>query len=245
MVHQKYKNKEWDILRVHEFIRTYVSKLDQKSISAHSPQQAVLGTLILWLGWLFFNAGSSAAISGGAYLDSERAIINTILAPSAAGLLTFWTRKHITGENKDIRMDFQALTNGILAGLVAVTASCASIQPWAAVLTGLIGSLTYSFACLAMNKLKIDDPLEAFQVHGCCGVMGCITLAFFNLETGIIYGGKTTVEMVDGEESKTIGGGELLGIQIAGCLIIILWSGGLSAIFFFISNQMGALRLSE
>jgi len=87
-----------------------------------------------------------------------------------------------------------------------------------------------------MNKLKIDDPLEAFQVHGACGVIGCICLAFFNLETGIIYGGKTTTEMVAGEEVKTIGGGELLGVQIAGCLIIILWSGGLSAIFFFISN---------
>lgn len=192
--------------------------------------------MILWLGWLFFNAGSSAALSGGANADSERAIINTILSPSAAGLLTFVTRKHITGENKDIIMDFQALTNGILAGLVAITAGCASMQPWAAVLTGCIGSLTYSTACLIMNKLKIDDPLEAFQVHGACGVIGCICLAFFNLETGIIYGGKTTTEMVAGEEVKTIGGGELLGVQIAGCLIIILWSGGLSAIFFFISN---------
>lgn len=214
-----------------------------------------MGTLILWLGWLFFNAGSSAAISGGSNLDAERAIMNTILAPAAGGLLTFWTRKHITGENKHVRMDFQALTNGILAGLVAVTASCASIQPWAAVLTGMIGSVTYSTACLVMNKLQIDDPLEAFQVHGACGVIGCITLAFFNLETGIIYGGKTTTEITleldedTGDivevENKTIGGGELLGIQIAGCLIIILWSGGLSAIFFFISNQAGALRLSE
>mgnify|MGYP000934513347 CR=1 FL=1 len=101
-----YKNGDWSLLRVHEFVKSYVEKLEQKSISAHSPQQAVLGTLILWLGWLFFNAGSSAAISDGANLDSERAIINTILAPSSAGLLTFWTRKHITGEKKDIRMDF-------------------------------------------------------------------------------------------------------------------------------------------
>ena len=127
MVHRKYQSKEWDILRVHEFVKSYVSKLENKEISAHSPQQAVLGTLILWLGWLFFNAGSSAAISGGSNLDAERAIMNTILAPAAGGLLTFWTRKHTTGENKHVRMDFQALTNGILAGLVAVTASCASI----------------------------------------------------------------------------------------------------------------------
>lgn len=92
-----YKKGEWDILRVHEFVNNYVKHLEQKSIQAHSPQQAVLGTLILWLGWLFFNAGSSGAISGDAHKSSERAIINTILSPSAAGLLTFLTRKHITG----------------------------------------------------------------------------------------------------------------------------------------------------
>ena len=65
---------------------------------------------MLWLGWLMFNAGSSAALVGedgsAAHLAAERAIMNTILAPSAGGLLTFMIRKHITGENKDIRMDF-------------------------------------------------------------------------------------------------------------------------------------------
>lgn len=106
LVHEKYKSGEWDILRVHEFVRCYVSKLEQKSITAHSPQQAVLGTLILWLGWLFFNSGSSAALSGGANADSERAIINTVLSPASSGLLTFYTRKHITGQNKDILFDF-------------------------------------------------------------------------------------------------------------------------------------------
>jgi Amt family ammonium transporter len=58
-------------------------------------------------------------------------------------------------------MDFNALTNGILAGLVAVTASCATIEPWAAVICGTIGSLTYSTACLLMSKYQVDDPLEA------------------------------------------------------------------------------------
>lgn len=133
------------------------------------------------------------------------------------------------------------MTNGILAGLVAITAGCASVEPWAAVVMGLIGSLTYSLSCLAMNAAKIDDPLEAFQVHGACGVMGCILLAFFDINLGIFYGKKSEGEGDD----KTVAGGELLGIQIAACLIIILWSGGLSAIFFGISHKMGMLRLSE
>ena len=76
--------------------------------------------------------------------------------------------------------------------------------------------------------------------------MGCIVLALFDIDKGIYYGKKSITETgPDGEEVKTVAGGELLGIQIAGCLLIILWSGGLSAIFFGISKAMGVLRLSE
>ena len=105
------------------------------------------------------------------------------------------------------------MTNGILAGLVAITAGCASVEPWAAVIMGLIGSLTYSLSCLVMNKCKIDDPLEAFQVHGATGVMGCILVAFFQIDNGIFYGGKSTTEPgSDGVDVKTVAGWELLGI---------------------------------
>jgi ammonia channel protein AmtB len=109
-VYQKFMSKEWDILRVHEFVKSYNEKLDNKNFSSHSPQQAVLGTLLLWLGWLCFNAGSSLGLVGedgsAIYLSAERAIMNTILAPASGGLFTFFTRKYITGEKKDQRMDF-------------------------------------------------------------------------------------------------------------------------------------------
>lgn len=75
--------------------------------------------------------------------------------------------------------------------------------------------------------------------------MGCILEAFFNVDKGIIYGHKSITETVDGIEVKTVAGGGLLGIQLLGCLLIILWSGGMSAIFFYISNKGGYLRLSE
>lgn len=87
---------------------------------------------------------------------------NTVLAPSAAGLFTFLTRKHITGQNKDHRLDFGALTNGILAGCVSITASCAAVTPWAAIAIGILGSIFYSLACRLLETLEIDDPLEAF-----------------------------------------------------------------------------------
>jgi len=97
----------------------------------------------------------------------------------------------------------------MLAGLVCITASCDCVESWAAVIIGIIGSITYSGACRAMNAMKIDDPLEAFQVHGACGIMGCIVLAFFKMEDGIFYGGKSSE---DEEGNKTVAGGELLGV---------------------------------
>lgn len=176
------------------------------------------------------------------YLSAERAIMNTILGAASGGLFTFFTRRIITGERKNVRLDFQGLTNGILAGLVCVTASCDCIESWAAVIIGMMGSFAYSVGCRVMNAAKIDDPLEAFQVHGCSGLTGCIMLALFKIDRGVFYGGKTTV---DDEGVKTIGGGELLGVQIFGCLMIALWSGTLSSIFFYSSMKLNVMRLSE
>lgn len=89
-------------------------------------------------------------------------MVNSILAPSSAGIFTFYTRKYITGQKKNIRMDFQALTNGILAGLVSITAGCATVEPWAAIIIGVIGSIVYSISCRITEYLHVDDPLEAF-----------------------------------------------------------------------------------
>lgn len=121
----------------------------------------MLGTLLLWFGWLMFNGGSSASMIGDSGAAGKLAIVNTIVAPSIAGVVTFYVRKFITGEKKDIRMDFQALTNGILAGLVSITAGCGSVEPWAAFLIGIIGGVVYCLSCRLMDCLKIDDPLEA------------------------------------------------------------------------------------
>jgi len=94
----KYEKGEWDINRVHEFVRNYAQKLSEREISPHSPQQCVMGTLILWLGWLMFNGGSSAAVIGDGGKAAKLAIVNTIISPSAAGIFTFMTKKYITGE---------------------------------------------------------------------------------------------------------------------------------------------------
>ena len=126
----------------------------------------------MWLGWILFNGGSSAGIVAAKGKSASLAIVNTILAPSAAGVFTFIIKKYVAGsknlpkthpdsEDDEVRMDFQALCNGILAGLVSITANCDAVETWAAVIIGLFGSLFYCLACRFMNWLMVDDPLEA------------------------------------------------------------------------------------
>lgn len=219
------------MVRVNQFVSNYVTRLQQEKCEvAHNPSQAVFGTLILWLGWLLFNGGSSAGITGDNGKSAQIAIVNTILSPSAGGIVTFFIKDCIVG-GSNVRMDFQALTNGILAGLVSITANCDAVEPWAAIIIGTLGGLIYCLACKLLNWLRIDDPLEATQVHGFCGIWGCIATAFFKKEVGIFYGGEKS--------------GELLGIQLLGCLLIILWSGVLSGIFFGIARCTGLLRIPE
>lgn len=177
------------------------------------------------------------AITGGNYKSAAQAMVNTILAPSAAGLFTFLTRKYITGQNKDHRLDFGALTNGLLAGCVSITASCAAVDTWAAIVIGLIGSVVYSLACVLTEKMEVDDPLEAFQVHGCCGIWGIIAMALFHSTKGVFYGGVS--------DDTTVAGGKFLAVQLLGIVCICAWSGGLSAIYFFIFKKMNCIRLNE
>ena len=82
--------------------------------------------------------------------------------------------------SKTHRYDVGALTNGILAGLVSITGTCDSCEPWSAVLIGFIGSIIYTCACKLWLKLGIDDPIEASQVHCACGLWGLVAVGIFN-----------------------------------------------------------------
>ena len=85
-----------------------------------------------------------------------------------------------------------------------------------------MGSIVYSLFVRLLFKLKIDDPLEAFQVHGACGFWGCIAVAFFKKDDGIFYGGEKA--------------GELLAVQVYGCLAIMAWTAATSLIFLCITK---------
>jgi Amt family ammonium transporter len=138
---------------------------------------AALGVFILFLGWFGFNPGSTTAANG---LES-RIAVNTFLA-GCLGAIACLAVSWLKFGKPDIGMSL----NGTLAGLVAITAPCATVTPLGAVLIGLIAGVLVFFSVLFFDAIKIDDPVGAVSVHGVCGAFGTIASALFheNLFTG-------------------------------------------------------------
>ena len=111
----------------------------------------------------------------------EKIMMNTTLAAASGGIWSIFMKNRILGTHSRLnRYDLTAISNGILAGLVAITASCHNVESWAALVIGLIGSIFYTLSCKLLHKLKIDDPLEATNVHGFGGIAGLICAGLFD-----------------------------------------------------------------
>jgi Amt family ammonium transporter len=142
------------------------------ALPGHNLPMAVSGTLILAFGWFGFNCGSTLAAS-----DPRIAIIgvNTMLSSAAgalAALLFLWHRYN--------KPDIAMASNGLLGGLVAITAPCAFVTPAAAVLIGTVAGLLVVWAVLELERrFRIDDPVGAIAVHGVCGIWGALALGLF------------------------------------------------------------------
>jgi len=142
---------------------------------AHSASLIVIGTFILWFGWYGFNPGSTLGISasGYAFIASKSAVTTTLSA--AAGGITSAVYFHgIKGF-----YDLEEACNGILAGLVGVTAGCSVIEPWTSIVIGSVSCTIYIFGSWLMKKMQVDDPLNAVAVHGMGGMWGCIAVGLF------------------------------------------------------------------
>ncbi|KAL1524871.1 hypothetical protein AB1Y20_019751 [Prymnesium parvum] len=195
-------------------------------IAPHNSTYCVLGTFILWVGWYGFNPGSTLRLSGKG--DPMGLSIITSTLSASAGALTVLVVKKLTTHVWDVGM----LCNGILAGLVSTTAGCANVHPWAALIIGFIGAFIYMGASnLVVNRCKVDDPLDAFAVHGCCGCWGIHAAALFAApefgRTGLFYGD-----------------GAPLVVAFCFTLANIAWTGGLSCMMFIPLKLMGLLRVS-
>ncbi len=161
-----------------------------QSIPGHNMPLAVLGVLILWVGWFGFNPGSTMA----AVPDIADIALTTNLA-AAAGVLGAIAMSYLYKRNVDVGM----AGNGAIAALVGITAGCAFVAPWAAVVIGFIAGVIMYATLMFTDRIGVDDPIGAIAAHGMGGVWGTISLGFFTkpeLATvgnpGLFYGGGFT-----------------------------------------------------
>ncbi|UVI28058.1 ammonium transporter [Paenibacillus spongiae] len=140
-------------------------------ILGHNQVFSALSVLLLWVGWFGFNAGSAVSVGDGFF---GYVAFNTQLGAAAgavAALLISWL---VSG-----KADITATLNGGLAGLVAITASCAFVDPWAAVVIGLVAGVLVFYCVKFFEKMKIDDPIYALSVHGAAGIWGTLANGIF------------------------------------------------------------------
>ena len=188
----------------------------------------MLGAGLLWVGWFGFNAGSS--ISSG--LSTAQALTATQVA-AAAGAIT-WVIIESFHQGKATALGF---ASGILAGLVAVTPAAGVVQPYGAMILGIVASFLCYMAIMAKNRLGYDDSLDAFGIHGVGGIVGAILLTFFIRPSWM-------------SEAATAAGGSWtiwnqLGVQALAVAIAITYSALMTYILILVLNRFMKLKASE
>jgi len=200
-----------------------------RALPGHNIAFTVIGVFILWFGWFGFNAGSELAADSVV----ARAGVTTLLAAAAGGFSAGSVIWRKTGT-----LDVAMSANGILAGLVAITAGTAAMSPLGAVLTGAIGGAIVVFSVLYIDRIGIDDPVGAISVHGVVGVWGTLAVGLFatyddaflgRVDAGLFYGG----------------GIEQLIVQFLGVLIVAAWVIPTAGALFVGLKRAGMLRVSE
>jgi Amt family ammonium transporter len=199
-----------------------------RAIPGHNIPFAILGVFILWVGWFGFNPGSELLadefVAGIA--------VNTMLAAAAGGLFTAITITIKTG-----KPDLAMIGNGVLAGLVAITAPCGAVTPLMSVIIGAVAGVLVVFSVFFFDKIKIDDPVGAVSVHGVCGAWGLLSIGLFATyddaflgreDAGLFYGG----------------GFDQLGIQGLMLLIIGVWVTACTSILFLVMKNTIGLRVT-
>lgn len=164
------------------------------AIPGHNMAFTTLGVIVLWIGWFGFNAGSTLSVDVGGVGFFAYVALNTNLGAAAGLLGAFVTAWVVIG-----KPDLSMMLNGAIGGLVAITAACAFVAPWAAIVIGLGAGMIVVLGVLLVEKVGIDDPIGAVAAHGMSGVWGTLALGFLtvpelaeNLATGsggLLYGG--------------------------------------------------------
>jgi Amt family ammonium transporter len=205
------------------------------AIRPHNMPLAALGVFILWFGWYGFNPGSTLLAVGGV---SHIAVTTTLAAATGAigAMITSWM--------KFKKPDLSMTLNGALAGLVAITAPCASVSTGSAVLIGLIAGILVFYSCLLFErKFKIDDPVGAISVHGVCGAWGTLAVGLFGQHSIDVQYWSEETAIKDG---LFFGGGfSQLGTQLTGVGAVFVFVFVAMLICFFVIKKITGLRVSD
>jgi ammonium transporter, Amt family len=212
-----------------------------RTLAAHNIPMALLGTFILLFGWFGFNAASTLAAT-----DVRFAMVATNTAIAAGfgavgGMI--WAYRRLG------KPDPGMMANGMLAGLVAITAPCAFVQPWAAATIGFVAGVIVVISIFFLEKRGIDDPVGAVSVHGTAGIWGVLSIGLFasgdygsgwNLTTSSLTKGTGVTGLFYSWDL----GIRQLGAQSIGALTIIFVMGGVAYAFFKISDAItkGGIR---
>jgi Amt family ammonium transporter len=200
-------------------------------IPGHSMPLMILGVIILWVGWMGFNPGSFLNAVGYNFADVA---VNTNLA-AAAGIIGATVASILMFKTLDVSQ----MGNGALAGLVAITAPCAFVDPWAAVVIGLIAGLIVPPLVLGIEKLKIDDPVGALPVHGVAGIWGTLACGLFATAD------RATALAVGEGGLLTEGNASQLWVQFYGVAATVGFTFTLSLLAFLAIKYTVGLRVSE
>lgn len=197
-----------------------------RALPGHNLMAAALGVFILWFGWFGFNPGSQLAASGEVNrVAISHVFLTTNLSAVAGGLATMFTTWIKYG-----KPSFSLTLNGILAGLVGITAGCDLVSPAGALAIGFICGIVLVFAIEFIDtKLHIDDPVGASSVHGVCGILGTLLTGLFSVSSGALYGN----------------GFGFFGAQLFGILTIDLWTAATGFLLFWGINKIAGLRVDK
>ena len=203
-------------------------KEEIKEIPGHSVPLAALGVFLLWFGWFGFNAGSTTS---GVDLSIARIMVTTNLAAAAGAVAALFFSWLATG-----KPNISHSLNGAIAGLVAITAGCATVSPSSAAIIGFIGGVVVVLSTrLFERKFKIDDPVGAVSAHGVAGAWGTIAVGLF-----------ADSQLGGGLDGLLFGGGFYqLFVQTLGVVAVFGWTIVTSLVLFYAIDRFVGLRVSK
>ena len=194
------------------------------AIPGHNLTLGALGVFILWFGWFGFNPGSQLGAEGSENAIAISHVMTTTNMAAATGGLSALVLTWLLYGKPSLSL----VCNGVLAGLVGITAGCDLMSIGSSALTGVICGAAMTGSVVFIDKIcHIDDPVGAVSVHGVCGVLGTLLTGLFATDGGLFYGG----------------GWRMLGVQALGAVSIIAWSFVCGFILFFLLHKTAGIRV--